>query len=234
MAGRVVDCARAAVSARENTIYFLGYQALPIFQIGDGMKEVGFMKKATGVIAAAVALLTMLPTSEVHAQTSNTIFPEGWDKSVRNRMFMRLGVISVNTKTNASDAVDLTGPVLTRQDVQNAMFYVDSNGLAPGGVLRVWDPDDELNPAKFTGIPRTNGGWMIALSALETIPEFTGPNATGLGTPPGIKAKVGEASTVALSLGYWLTADYNWMLEAFLLAKPLDVKVYGAGTNTSG
>ncbi|MFT3858773.1 MAG: hypothetical protein QM742_15185 [Aquabacterium sp.] len=80
------------------------------------MKEVGFMKKATGVIAAAVAVLTVMPASEVQAQTSNTIFPAGWDRSVRDRMFMRLGAIYVNTKTDSSDAVDIDRPSVDRAD----------------------------------------------------------------------------------------------------------------------
>ena len=193
------------------------------------MNEVGFMKKATGVIAAAVAVLTLIPAPEVHAQTSNTIFPEGWDRSVRDRMFMRLGVISVNTKTKSSDAVDVTGPVISRQDIVNANTWKSTNTL--DGVIRgVGGSTTGFSRAEWSAILGTIG----LLRTTDPLPEFqNGPNK-GLGTPPGVKAKVGEGSTVAMSLGYWLTDDFTWMLEAFVLAKPLEVKAYGAGTNVSG
>lgn len=190
------------------------------------MNEVGFMKKATGVIAAAVAVLTLIPAQEVRAQTSNTIFPEGWDRSVRDRMFMRLGVISVNTKADSGEARDMTGPVMTVNDLLAARTLVQN---MPAG--------------RSYGLQRFH--WQAVFNALflgpignptdpsqSSIPEIS--SGIGLGTPPGIKAKVGEGSTVALSMGYWLTEDFSWMLEAFLLAKPIEVKIYGAGTNQNG
>lgn len=193
-------------------------------------------KKLTGRLPVSavhapvqVALLAALVVPAVaQAQSSNTIFPEGWDRSVRERMFMRLGYITANVKAQSSDATDMTGPVLTRADLELARTYAAT--LAP---------DDELHPSKFAR-PATT--WNPIFNPLigrpgrpeETfIPELM-PGGPGLGTPAGIKAKVGEGRTVALSMGYWLTEDFKWALEAFLLAQPLDVKIYASGSTAQG
>jgi outer membrane protein len=39
-------------------------------------------------------------------------------------------------------------------------------------------------------------------------------------------------STPALSLGYYFDDDYKWAVEAFLLAKPLEVTIQGDGRNS--
>ncbi|MGC4059593.1 MAG: hypothetical protein QM749_01525 [Aquabacterium sp.] len=59
--------------------------------------------------------------------------------------------------------------------------------------------------------------------------------ANGIGTPSGVKAKSQETvGTPAISIGYYLTGDYSWFVEAYLLAAPLKVTVKGDGVNSMG
>lgn len=184
------------------------------------MNKVGFMQKATGVVAAAVAMVTTMSVTPAQAQTSNTIFPAGWDHSVRDRMFMRLSYIKAITKTQSGDAYDVTGPVL-RADELDAI-------AAHGDALLTTDELSSDNFDRAGGLP-----YASAMSVLKN--ALVGPYANGVGTPRGIKAKAGNPSpTVALSLGYWLTDEYDWSVEAFLMAAPLRVKAYGDGLNESG
>jgi outer membrane protein W len=54
----------------------------------------------------------------------------------------------------------------------------------------------------------------------------------GLGTPCGIRAKSQSMiGTPALSVGYFLDNDFTWAVEAFVLAKPIDVTIKGDGEN---
>lgn len=188
------------------------------------MNEVGFMKKATGLIVAAVAVLTAATATEVRAQSSNTIFPEGWDKSVRDRMFMRLGYTSVHTKTDSGDAKDVTGPVVTKQQLSDA--------FDEGQRLSVICDNDPADPECNEYFNDGNGGESFRLAKDNILTSLNALGYDGLGTPVGVKAKAQKMiGTPTVSLGYWLDEERTWLLEAFVLAMPMSVKIYGEGSN---
>lgn len=177
----------------------------------------GLPFKAKTAALAALTMLACLPAA-VHAQNQprNSIFPEGWDSNMRSRMFMRLGYVSLHTRTSSGEARDVTGPVVTAADLTQAAAYGDS--------LPSTDP---LSPDNFDQGP---GSYGLGAGAITAEVRRLG----GLGTPKGIKARAGNASTLAVSVGYWLSDEYTWAVEAYLLAAPLRVSAYGDGVNYSG
>lgn len=136
--------------------------------------------------------------------------------ALRERTFMRAGVISVNVKTTSGDAYDVTGNVINKNDITNA---------APNSGL----------PRAPSNLPGTGvqGGMITAGNTLDQ--AMTDLGITGLGTPAGIKARADDTiGTLALSMGYYLSDDYTWVVEAFVLAAPLKSKIYGDGVNVTG
>jgi len=179
--------------------------------------------------AAAFTLMTALALP-AQAQTAvNSIFPAGWDSKVRDRLFMRIGYISVITKTKSEDARDLSGFAVSRQDI------VDASQL---GVLCSTDPTNPrvagLNCARYDD--GLGGGlWEPFVPDRVLRSGLDADGVAGIGTPPGIKARAQKnIGTPALSIGYWLDAERKWLLEGFVLAAPLKVDIKGEGTNPSG
>lgn len=180
------------------------------------MGQLGFSARPAAT-AAVCAMLMASVAPNVFAQ-SNTIFPKGWDANVRDRLFMRMGYVSIMAKTKSEDAYDVSGPVVTAQDLVNAATYADA--------LR--GTGDPLDPDLFSEDPLAS--YTLGTSAIRAEVQRLG----GLGTPPGVKAKVKNASTIAFSIGYWLTDDHDWMVEGFVLASPMTIRVEGAGVNSRG
>jgi len=153
-----------------------------------------------------------------------------FSNTVRGNMFMRLGVTSIFNKNKSGDAYDVTGPVITQQDIVNA---------ANLGNTIVNDTTGTYSQAQkdhFTLEGATPFDYTNLKSVL--VPDASSPShpipSGGLGTPAGIKATVGNGSTPTLSIGYWLSDDYTWVAEAYVLAAPITIKAYGAGNNYSG
>lgn len=150
--------------------------------------------------------------------------------SVRGNMFMRLGVTSIFPKTKSGDAYDVTGDVVTQQQFSAAAALGDTiaayqqptDGSAPLYTQAQVDYFTTDSGASYSSIVGVING------------ALTSNGMNGLGTPAGVKARVSKASTVTLSLGYWLSDDYTWVAEAYVLAAPINVKAYGAGVNASG
>lgn len=181
------------------------------------MKTIRLFEKAQLQKVAAVALLGLASLAHAQTPTPNSIFPAGWDNTTRQRMFMNFGYITLLTKSESSEARDVTGPVLTRQQLIDAL----QDGAA------IHDPDD----------PHYGGfayqlGYSALFSGSPTTFDQMGLN--GLGTPAGIHAKAGNAGTPVVSFGYWFDESFLWNVEAFLLGMPMTVKAYGEGTNASG
>lgn len=155
----------------------------------------------------------------VQAQASDPYIAKQLSSAVRGNLFMRLGYTSISVDNKSGDAYDVTGPVVTTQDLRDAAVLGDS--------LPASDP---LSPANFTLDDSGSNYSDFMLYFAEALKGVGG----GLGTPRGVKAKVGDAATVTMSLGYWLTDDHTWVAEAYVLAAPLTVKTYGAGTTYNG
>lgn len=183
-----------------------------------------------GLKAAAALLIaasTALPTLNAHAQ-ANSIFPTGWDSNVRSRLFMRIGYTTAITKTKSEDARDLTGPVVTRDELFRALKEIQrAPGEDPDGVGIV---GAGLFGDRFGDVSQLDGDVNAPIGGF-----FGVTGITGLGTPTGVKAKAQRAAgTPTLSVGYWLDDDKKWLLEGFLLAAPLQIKIYGDGVRGDG
>lgn len=170
----------------------------------------------------AASALAALP-----AQAQNSIFPAGWDSNVRSRLFMRLGYTTALTKTKSDAAKDVTGPVLTRQQIAAAfdraiqISQVCGGASIPGVVCE----------SRYSDGDGTT--WELAKAVIET--AFDDSGETAIGTPPGIKAKAQrQIGTPTVSVGYWLDEDKRWLLEGFVLAAPMSVEIKGDGYRADG
>jgi outer membrane protein len=171
---------------------------------------------------AATALFGLHHTA--HAQRSSTIFPEGWDHSVRERMFMRLSYMTGFMKTKSGDAYDVTGPVVTAADLRRA----SDAGALPG--LNSADCTSTAPLSPYDDCNEGNGYGNI-ISVANKMDDL---GMVGMGTPAGVKSRLGMVHAMAVSMGYWLDEARTWQLEAFVLGAPVQLKAYGAGINPSG
>ena len=187
------------------------------------------VKHARALALSALAACAATPVLAQSQPTHNTIFPAGWDSKVRDRLFMRIGYVSVITKTKSEDARDLSGFAVSRQDI------IDASQL---GVLCSTDPTNPrvagLNCARYDD--GLGGGlWEPFVPDRVLRSGLDADGVAGIGTPPGVKARAQKnIGTPALSIGYWLDAERKWLLEGFVLAAPLKVDIKGEGTNPSG
>lgn len=148
--------------------------------------------------------------------------------AIRDRMYMQLAPVYVKIKTKSGSAYDVTGPVYQTGDGTNYVLNrLADNPSFAGQTVYQKACESAPNPS------RCQSAYRLAIGSLDGVLEELGMN--GLGSPDGIKARAGSsASTMALSLGYYLTDDYKWLVEAYVLAKPLESHVYGDGVNASG
>ncbi|HET8871943.1 MAG TPA: OmpW family outer membrane protein [Aquabacterium sp.] len=128
----------------------------------------------------------------------------------KDRVFWRLNTVYTNTKTTSGDAYDVTGKVVDLAGLRSMI------NAMPSGSLK--------------------SQYNLAVGALEAAVPLDQPNdlQPGLGTPPGIKARAGNAGTLALSVGVYLDESKHWATEALLLGLPLSVSVYGDGVTPMG
>ncbi|TAK92934.1 MAG: hypothetical protein EPO09_14225 [Aquabacterium sp.] len=192
-------------------------------------------RKATAIV---VAMAAMGAVSTAYAQ--NSIFPTGWDNKVRDRLFMRFGYTQTFNKTKSEDARDITGPVATRQQLADAFELGRKISQACNDDFD--NPNNTLNggtnfvAADCYGYADGNNGYAYdAGGGGLLLAELDREHLGGLGTPPGIKAKTQKSvGTPTISLGYWLDDDYKWLVEAYVLAAPLKIKIYGDGYRDDG
>jgi outer membrane protein W len=186
----------------------------------------GFPQLAVIALAACAAM-------PVSAQQTNSIFPAGWDNNVRNRMFMRIGYTTAFTSTKSDDAKDITGFAATKQDVADAFakgldISLSCNGT---GSSPTYSAADCARYDDFSG--GFGGTWDLTGQAVAQ--AFVDDGVDGLGTPPGVKARAQKTiGTPTISLGFWLDEERKWLLEGFVLAKPMKVKIYGDGYRPNG
>lgn len=171
-------------------------------------------------LAAMAALAGAAGGAAAQSTSPDPYMAKQLSNAVRGNLFMRLGYTSISVSNKSSDAYDVTGPVVTSADLNAAAALGDS--------LPASDP---LSPANFD-IGAEDGATYGDFVGLFTpaVDQIGG----GLGTPRGIKAKVGNAATTTLSMGYWLTDEHTWVAEAYVLAAPMTVKAYGEGTTYGG
>ena len=214
----------------------------------------------TGFAVALSAVLASM-MAPAQAETVDSIFAKV-SPSVRDRMFFRLNYIYANVKTTSGEAYDVTGNVINKNDITTYLAPGNTSGTQQGaGKASANDGGTYESPyyrscfASGVATPSTTYAQCRSSSGLNIYSPSnpTGLNtllldainsdvalgyineAAGLGTPAGIKAKSADsAATPALSVGYFLSDEYTWFVEAFVLAAPLKVTVQGDGVNGSG
>jgi len=196
--------------------------------------------------ALLIAACTALPTLNAQAQ-ANSIFPTGWDSNVRSRLFMRIGYTSAFTKTKSEDARDITGDVVSRAQLKGAFKLADAIVADCTGANVIYsaaDCDRYVNSGDFSAYELAGAGPLFGSTSYsnpdlnaEPDPEsfFGSTGLKGIGIPPGITARAQrQIGTPTLSIGYWIDDDRKWLLEGFLLAAPMSIKIYGGGVRADG
>jgi outer membrane protein len=192
------------------------------------MQKMGLVRKSA--LAIGAFLTCALVAQSAVAQT-RSIFPEEMPSTWRERFFMRLGYTSAFIKTKSGETYDVTGPVLSRDQLAAAF----QRGIAistPGNPL--YDANSPNNDQNDGESFRLFGERLLGTNPVSDPGLLAAAGLTGLGTPKGVRAKAGNAGTPTLSLNYWLTDEYMWAVEAFVLGVPLDVKAYGDAINAEG
>jgi outer membrane protein len=177
------------------------------------------------------AFLTCALVAQSAVAQTRSIFPEDMSPSIRSRLFLRLGYTSAFIKTKSGETRDVTGPVLSRAELAAAF----QRGIAistPGNAL--FDANSPNNDQNEGGTYDFFGKQLLGNPGVGTAGILANLGLDGLGTPAGVRAKAANAGTPTLSLNYWLTDDYKWAVEAFVLGVPLDVKAYGDAINAEG
>jgi len=197
------------------------------------MKESSMARTASAIVVAIAALGSSFAAQ---AQIANSIFPAGFESKVRDRLFMRLGYTMSFIKTKSEAAKDITGNVVSKEELHNAFLLgqaisVDCDTTDPSYLtercLRYNDGNGGSNYL-FMDTALVTGG-TGGPSNLDVL------GMNGLGTPPGIKVKAQKSvGTPTVSVGYWLEDEYKWLIEAYVLAAPLTVKIYGDGVRDDG
>ncbi|MBI5924919.1 MAG: hypothetical protein HY836_04910 [Aquabacterium sp.] len=203
------------------------------------MKISSVARKATAIV---VAMAAMGAASTAFAQSS--IFPTGWDNKVRDRLFMRLGYTQTFTKTKSEEARDITGNVVSLQDFRNAYNLGNSitvTCMAEFGNQVTYTTDECNRLAAYDNQDPGNLSTDYSPFYQDYAFDIIRNNALvplglgGIGTPAGIKARSQKSvGTPTISLGYWLDDEQKWLVEAFVLAAPLSVKIYGDGFRDNG
>ncbi|HIV69290.1 MAG TPA: hypothetical protein H9903_00020 [Candidatus Aquabacterium excrementipullorum] len=158
-------------------------------------------------VALPLAMVLSGVSVRAEAVDEDASFSLKLSHALRERTFMRAGVIYANVKTTSGEAYDVTGPVIKKGDLQAASSYAEFPIIGDHMSLSGDRLDEALDKV----------GW------------------TGLGAPSGVRARSqSDIGTLALSVGYYLTDDFTWMLETYVLAAPLKSKIYGDGINATG
>lgn len=196
------------------------------------MKESSMARTASAIVVAVAALGSSFAAQ---AQITNSIFPAATESKVRDRLFMRLGYTSSFMKTKSEEARDITGPVVTKQQLLDAFALGNTISVACDQLLNTPECLRYSAVDVDAGVGGTESFFYVNTAPAVLIPTLEQLNLPGIGTPRGIKAKTqSSAGTPTISLGYWLDEERKWLLEGFVLAAPLSVKIYGDGVRADG
>jgi outer membrane protein W len=178
----------------------------------------------TGFAVALSAVLVSMAAPVMAGEQTGSIFSQV-APSLRDRMFFRINYIRANVKTTAGDAYDVTGPVVAKGELEALLGSSSSfsrSTLTGNQNIQLRSAysvlDSALDPA-------------LDLDAKD--PVVACPSVgDGIGTPCGVRARSHTmVGTPALSIGYYFDDDLSWVVEAYVLAAPLKVDVYGQGAS---
>ena len=182
------------------------------------------LKTRSRLVLGLMALVAALQCSTAAmAQASYPSMLGNVEPALRDRLFMRLDYIRANVKSTVGAVRDIDGPVLAKGDLTRLANGESGIVVASGGTLSQY----RLAANAMDGIPGVDIGGLAkdTLDGLEC-------EAVGLGSACNMRAR-GQAmiGTPAVSVGYFLGDEHTWAVEAFVLAKPIDVSISGDGPN---
>lgn len=180
-------------------------------------------------IGAAVSVLMAMGAGAAHAvETSDDSLSLKIASALRSdRLFMRAGVIGVSVKTKAGETYDVTGPVMTRAELDQ-IWRANNTAISDYLVSIGYSRSDADSAA--AGLKR-NGSDTLGIKTIVAKLDELG--VTELGSPPGIKGAASEQmGTAGFSLGYFLDDDHKWVVETYVLAAPLSTSVSATGRST--
>ncbi|MDO9237849.1 MAG: OmpW family outer membrane protein [Aquabacterium sp.] len=203
----------------------------------------------TGFAVALAAALGSVAAPAAAQIQSNSIFSQV-APAARDRMFFRINYVHANVKTTSGDVRDVSGNLYDAGDIEKYLGVNNTSG--PGGTLyvsphypqcgtdsasasacRLAGSSGNLNSSGFKAyLGRTNGSISFNKFLEDAL---VADGLTGLGTPKGVKAVSDDSvGTPAISVGYFLTDDYSWFVEALVLAAPITAAIRGDGVNANG
>jgi outer membrane protein len=153
--------------------------------------------------------------------------------ALQERTFMRASVLAVKVKTKAGDTYDVTGPVMTRDElgavlnpaIRAADVPSKNTALRDYLITQGYTLNGATNAARSLSNANTGAGQLLS--------SMDGQGVTQLGTPPGIKGEAKKnMATAGFSLGYYLDDGFRWAVETFVLAAPLSTSVIAHGNST--
>jgi outer membrane protein len=197
-------------------------------------------------VSAAASLVMGLTAVGARAEGGDTLSLKIASALRSDRLFVRAGAIFVKIKTKSGDTKDITGPVITTQELKNVFYNKTDDDGELAAILAKYPtvnfdvlpgtarPIDVLyeafsrQPDPQPGRPnKVFGGILDETFGLPLLTKYLDANGLdGIGTPPGISGVASpETGTAGVSLGYYLTDDHTWLVETYVLAAPLSTSV---------
>lgn len=185
------------------------------------LKSVALLMAAVAAGWAQPSLAQSSTDDPLALKLANAVSPD--------RFFVRAGVIGVKIKTESGDAYDVTGPLITKAELEQMRDTdIIRQAMAANGVSNLPQADSDALTAE--GIQDQLKSSVAGIPLLIEAMNDPARNLTALGSPRGVKALAKESvGTAGISLGMFLDDEYKWVVEAYVLAMPPKASVNIAG-----
>lgn len=193
------------------------------------------LKRRSQLVVGLMTLVAAMQYSApVAAQESHPNILGNLEPGLRDRLFWRLDYIRANVKSTVGAVRDVSGPVVAKGEISRLKNKPDAFFYDAAGNVQYTKRNDLItgDPVQLIGQSFTTPGDTLDDALGEDVKNGFKCQAAGLGSPCNMRAR-GQAmiGTPAISVGYFLGDDHTWAVEAFVLAKPIEVSIYGDGPN---
>lgn len=178
--------------------------------------------------AVALLIISLGALGSATAETTTDRYGKELRIEPARNLFARFGFLGFKMNNKSEAAKDVSGPVLSRPANTSSPTVGDRGWWCPSRD----DNDDPVTPCDpsnsiLTGpVQSIYSGSGIIRDAL-----FGGTGTDQLGLPDDVRAKFSNPTPGAVgTLGMYLDEDHKWAIEAPIMALPVSIDVYGAGT----